>query len=509
MLIVALSASTNIPAKIGGIVLANISSGTGEVNFLSLTHFYGHDGLAGWSSGTGGAGLLGAGVYALATTGLGFSVRSTLLASAVVPLGMVVAYFLLLPLGPLTNAKGTGAAYESVPRDGDEDEDTMNDSRTGLLGDDDHHHSSSAFATKPRPNLLASLRTNFRRTLPLVRPYMLPLFLVYTAEYTLNQGVLPTVLFPLEGTPFNEYRAFYPTYSFIYQAGVFVSRSSLPFLRVRQLYTPATLQVANLALLTIQALTPFIPSVWVVFGIVFWEGLLGGLVYVSTYAAVREEVPEEEREFSLGAVTCTHTRSTLEMGRRGALVRHFSSSLLKLASSAKCCLAVVACLEEVVSGLCVLGCACRNESIVVELVLTGGRTAHIIRLHTKPMERFPNFQKQLSASSVSSILLSVMATIRCEQLDLFKEAKLNHNVYLIMMHYFRVVNDDQAEKMAGDLIVNADLQVLIRARCYLVLAVVTKNAACEASCTLKELSRCLGNQFMVDIEYQACQRCRN
>ncbi|KAK5704922.1 battenin CLN3 protein [Elasticomyces elasticus] len=307
MLIVALSASTNIPAKIGGIVLANISSGAGEVNFLSLTHFYGHDGLAGWSSGTGGAGLLGAGVYALATTGLGFSVRSTLLASAVVPLEMAAAYFLLLPLGPLIDAKGTEVAYESIPRDGDEDEARLNDSRTGLLDDDDRHHGSSAFATKPRPNLLATLRTNSRRTLPLLRPYMLPLFLVYTAEYTLNQGVLPTVLFPLQGTPFSEYRAFYPTYSFIYQAGVFVSRSSLPFLRIRQLYTPAMLQVANLALLAIQALTPFIPSVWIVFGIVFWEGLLGGLVYVSTYAAVREEVQEEEREFSLGVVTPSAT----------------------------------------------------------------------------------------------------------------------------------------------------------------------------------------------------------
>ncbi|KAK3616663.1 battenin CLN3 protein [Elasticomyces elasticus] len=319
MLVVALSSSTNISAKLAGIVLANISSGAGEVNFLALTHFYSDESLAGWSSGTGGAGLLGAGVYALATTGLGFSVRSTLLASAVVPLGMVAAYFLLLPLGPLTVAKGTGPAYESVPRDGYEDEDTMNDSRTGLLGDDDHH-GSSAFATKPRPNLLATLRTNFRRTLPLLRPYMLPLFLVYTAEYTLNQGVLPTVLFQLEGTPFNEYRAFYPTYSFIYQAGVFVSRSSLPFLRIRQLYTPAMLQVANLALLTIQALTPFIPSVWIVFGIVFWEGLLGGLVYVSTYAAVREEVPEEEREFSLGAVTVSDSAGIFVAGLLGVVM---------------------------------------------------------------------------------------------------------------------------------------------------------------------------------------------
>ncbi|KAK5710695.1 battenin CLN3 protein [Elasticomyces elasticus] len=320
MLVVAVSSSTNISAKLAGIVLANISSGAGEVNFLALTHFYSDESLAGWSSGTGGAGLLGAGIYALATTALGFSVRSTLLASAVVPLGMVAAYFLLLPLEPLAAAKGTGAAYESVPRDGDEDDDRLDYSRTGLLEDDDRHHGSSAFVTKPHPPLLTTLRTNVRRTLPLLRPYMLPLFLVYTAEYTLNQGVLPTVLFPLEGTPFNEYRAFYPTYSFIYQAGVFVSRSSLPFLRIRQLYTPAMLQVANLALLTIQALTKFIPSVWVVFGIVFWEGLLGGLVYVSTYAAVREEVPEEEREFSLGAVTVSDSAGIFIAGLLGVVM---------------------------------------------------------------------------------------------------------------------------------------------------------------------------------------------
>ena len=44
------------------------------------------------------------------------------------------------------------------------------------------------------------------------------------------------------------------------------------------------------------------PTVYFVFAIVLWEGLLGGLVYVSTYAAVQDEIPEEDREFSLGAV---------------------------------------------------------------------------------------------------------------------------------------------------------------------------------------------------------------
>jgi battenin len=52
MLAVALSPSTtdaaSISSKIAGIVLANISSGAGEVNFLALTHYYGPFSLAAW-----------------------------------------------------------------------------------------------------------------------------------------------------------------------------------------------------------------------------------------------------------------------------------------------------------------------------------------------------------------------------------------------------------------------------------------------------------------------------
>ena len=46
---------------------------------------------------------------------------------------------------------------------------------------------------------------------------MLPLLLIYIAEYTINQGVAPTLLFPLESSPFHHYRAFYPTYNAIYR----------------------------------------------------------------------------------------------------------------------------------------------------------------------------------------------------------------------------------------------------------------------------------------------------
>jgi battenin len=47
----------------------------------------------------------------------------------------------------------------------------------------------------------------------------------------------------------------------------------------------------------------WIPNVYFVFMIIFWEGLLGGAVYVNTFAEILEEVPEEDREFSLGATS--------------------------------------------------------------------------------------------------------------------------------------------------------------------------------------------------------------
>lgn len=146
---------------------------------------------------------------------------------------------------------------------------------------------------------------------------MLPLLLVYIAEYTINQGVAPTLLFPLSSSPFSEYRDFYPTYNAIYQVGVFLSRSSTPFFRIHHLYLPSFLQIANLALLTAQAVWDFIPSVWIIFLIVFWEGLLGGLVYVSTFAEITDNVPKGEREFSLSATSVSDSAGICAAGFLG------------------------------------------------------------------------------------------------------------------------------------------------------------------------------------------------
>jgi len=194
---------------------------------------------------------------------------------------------------------------DSEPGESDhlEDEDPALLEHEGLLSTSVHSTRSFSSVNQAPPSALQKFRANLRRASRLFFPYMLPLLLVYIAEYTINQGVAPTLLFPLNQSPFKEYRSFYPTYNAIYQAGVFLSRSSTPFFRVHHLYFPSFLQLLNLLILTLHALFDFIPSVYIIFIIVFWEGLLGGLVYVNTFAEITDNVPQEDREFSLGATT--------------------------------------------------------------------------------------------------------------------------------------------------------------------------------------------------------------
>ncbi|KAF2762180.1 protein btn1 [Pseudovirgaria hyperparasitica] len=349
MLLIALSPQDQSPStisiKMSGVVLASLSSGGGELSFLGLTHYYGHFSLAAWGSGTGGAGLVGAGLYALATDAWGWSVKTALLVSAFMPVIMLASFFVLLPRDPLKLWKGEDGGYKRVEEGPDDDaaDDTFGEREgQGLLSDSVVSTSGRSFMSlsgssarsqrsKAAEDILSNFKSNLKRARGLFIPYMLPLLLVYIAEYTINQGVAPTLLFPLKSSPFSAFRSFYPTYNAIYQVGVFVSRSSTPFLRVHHLYYPSFLQVANLLLLTAHAIWDFIPSVWIVFAIVFWEGLLGGLVYVNTFAEITDNVPREDREFSLGATTVSDSAGIciagfLSMGVEVALcgyqVRH-------------------------------------------------------------------------------------------------------------------------------------------------------------------------------------------
>ncbi|KAK9462467.1 batten's disease protein Cln3 [Lipomyces oligophaga] len=297
-----------IPGRLFGVVIASTSCGIGETTFLQLTHFFEPISILGFSSGTGGAGLVGSFFYLVCTTWLRLPVRGTIFASSLFPLIFFAIYYGVMPVpdSQLVARSSTFVRrrqpYTLISEDFEQSDESRSRGETRSISS----LSSRLSIAKDRwscVSLADSIFTTAVRLTPLFFPYMLPLMLVYIGEYIINQGVTPTLLFPLDEMPFGEYRDAYVTYGTLYQLGVFISRSSSPFFRIRKLYIPAGLQLLNMILLILQSLYSFIPNVYFVMLIIFYEGLLGGAAYINTFLLVGETVSLEDREFSLGAVS--------------------------------------------------------------------------------------------------------------------------------------------------------------------------------------------------------------
>lgn len=87
-----------------------------------------------------------------------------------------------------------------------------------------------------------------------------------------------------------------------YQIGVFISRSSVNVFKIDKIWLMAVFQLINVAVFLTEVIAFFSPTIWIVFGIVLWEGLLGGGAYVNTFYHMSKEIPEEKRNFALGVV---------------------------------------------------------------------------------------------------------------------------------------------------------------------------------------------------------------
>ena len=179
MLLIALSPpytdGGTITTKMTGVVLASMSSGGGELSFISLTHFYGPFSLASWGSGTGGAGLIGAGAYALATTTLGLSSRNAIFASAFLPVVMLVSFFIILPRKPDTRQANAGMdALEASRTTEDEGNEVLDADEApeeeGLLSQSSGLRGSKPFVRSRSQSWIAAFLQNLRRSRSLFLP---------------------------------------------------------------------------------------------------------------------------------------------------------------------------------------------------------------------------------------------------------------------------------------------------------------------------------------------------
>ncbi|RNA03656.1 Battenin [Brachionus plicatilis] len=249
-----------------GICCASLSTSFGEVTFLALSTFYSRElSIPAWSSGTGAAGIVGSFGYA-GLTSLGLSSRNTILVMLFVPVLMLVSFIVLPSIGYTQNR------FKEIEMD----------FKKGPI----------EVQVKTNNNLIHQIKL-IRHILK----FMIPLFLVYFFQYFINQGLFELLYF--KDSFLKQHSEQYRWYSVIYQLGVFISRSSIKCVKVKFLPIFPILQFLNALIALSQIFFGYMPSIWFVFVLVLWEGLVAGSCYVNAYNQVSIEIPKQNREFSI------------------------------------------------------------------------------------------------------------------------------------------------------------------------------------------------------------------
>ncbi|XP_054892047.1 battenin [Poeciliopsis prolifica] len=277
------SFSSAVWLSIVGVIFASISSGLGELSFLSLSVFFNRNVLEGWGSGTGAAGVTGSLLYA-GLIQAHLSPRTTLLIMLIVPIAMLLSYFFLLVPEP-SLPQWSRSETECPPGDSEERQQLMDESEDDL----------ETSALEDRTMGPVTLQEKLAVIKGLLQ-FVIPLGVVYFAEYFINQGLMELLFFHNSSLSHAEQYRWYQT---LYQVGVFLSRSSLRLIKFRKTWIFSLLQMVNAFFLIFAVFYQFLPSIWIVFGIILYEGLLGGAAYVNTFHFISKETESRHREFAM------------------------------------------------------------------------------------------------------------------------------------------------------------------------------------------------------------------
>jgi battenin len=294
-----------------GVACASVSAGWGEVTMLALASFYpGASVLTAWSSGTGVAGVAGTGWYLLLHTLLGVPAPLTLKLGAMWAAVYIGVYLFVLPAPAEAHA-----AYKAVSAGDESLGDTSPTSAShNALADKPGSYSRSSDSESPllssralqietggksasaeptrgdavlssdgsleetcgdagTPDVRVLSLTQRAKLLAPLWVFMLPLFVVYAAEYIIQIGVNSALEFPEVGLPAHKW---YVIAGFLYQLGVFLSRSSGTVLPLKVLWPLPVLQTLALGVFLMIGFDVFSAPAWLVGLLTFGVGLLGG-----------------------------------------------------------------------------------------------------------------------------------------------------------------------------------------------------------------------------------------
>lgn len=146
-----------------GVILTSFASGLGEPTFLAYSTHYDKNVVSTWSSGTGGAGIIGALSYSVLRAA-GLSTRQTLLVMILVPTLELLTFFLVLSPPEIRTSEVLSVEQRPLF------EDSRNNQHNQL----------------PPLNTIAEKFSY----IPKLMIYFIPLTSVYFFEYFINQGLV-------------------------------------------------------------------------------------------------------------------------------------------------------------------------------------------------------------------------------------------------------------------------------------------------------------------------------
>jgi len=96
-------------------------------------------------------------------------------------------------------------------------------------------------------------------------------------------------------------------YSVIYQLGVFISRSSLKCIQIKLIIIFPILQVLNVIIALTQIFFGYFNSIWYIFVLILWEGLVAGSCYGNAFNLLSIEIEKEKREFCIAITSLANS----------------------------------------------------------------------------------------------------------------------------------------------------------------------------------------------------------
>lgn len=300
----------NLALQLIGVALGSFQSGLGEATLLALsgkrdaeqredldgdTSSKGRS-LTCFSSGTGMAGVFGFFWKWFWTDLMGFEVSTMLWLAMIIPLGYWVSFRVVMnsyrrypqPSIPNANQQEISSetqalnvgTFEISPAYSPEDEAAV---------------PISELSTKERLRLFLGLWI-----------YIVPLFVVYAAEYALQSGTWTAIGFPV--TDIDSRDHFYEFSNWMYQGGVFLSRSSgtlwtAPLWFVWMLPGLQSINVLVFYYIASHPTTSAMYSPRILYAGAFYAGLLGGSCYINTYKRICQDLPLVHQEFALSSTS--------------------------------------------------------------------------------------------------------------------------------------------------------------------------------------------------------------